>query len=182
MDDTADARRAATSEARWFAPGAPPAAVLRWFEAGGVVRREPTRTDRYLRLDGVHGVGVKHRAGRLEIKARRAEPAATVVWAGRPAPLEAWLKWSAPAAALAHDAVAPVDVAKRRRLLDRHGVQVELAELALMGHRWWTFGLEAATGPGVEAVLASAWAATAPRAAPLWAGAYPAWLDHVARA
>ncbi len=181
MDDTAHAHRLATREARWFAAGAPPTALLRWFEAGGVVRSEPIRTDRYLRLDGVHGVGVKHRAGRLEIKARREGPAGTVVWADRPAPLEAWLKWSAPLAALAHDAVAPVDVAKRRRLLECDGVQVELAELALMGNRWWTFGLEAATGAGVEAVLASGWGAAAPRAATLWAGAYPAWLDHVAR-
>jgi len=180
MNGAGAVERLATVEARWFAAGPTPAAVAAWFEAAGEVRREPARTDRYLRLQGVDGVGVKRREGRFEIKARCAGALGMVVWAGHPARLEAWLKWSAPLDALADDAVPPVDVAKTRRLVTRHGVQVELAELAAGDRRFWTFGLEGARAGDLEAVLASPWAAAAPPAAVAFAGGYPAWLDRIA--
>ncbi|MFP4127299.1 MAG: hypothetical protein ACLFU0_11715, partial [Alphaproteobacteria bacterium] len=122
----------------------------------------------------------------FEIKARRAGAGGVVVWAGHPARLEAWLKWSAalaplaPLAPLADDAVPPVDVAKTRRLVARHGVEVELAELAVGPRRFWTFGLEGAQAGDLEAVLASPWAAAAPACDIACAGGYPAWLDRVA--
>lgn len=172
--------RLATVEARWFAAGPVPATVAAWFEAAGEVHREPTRTDRYVRLPGVDGVGVKQREGRFEIKARRAGAFGVIVWAGHPTPLEAWLKWSAPLDALADDPLPPVDVAKSRRLATRHGVQVELAELAVGERRFWTFGLEGERAGDLEAVLASPWAAAAPKAAVACAGGYPAWLDRLA--
>ena len=177
---SADITRLATVEARWFGVGAPPGDLVAWFEEAGDVAVEPPRTDRYLRLPSVEGVGVKWRAGRFEIKARRAEPPARVVWQRTPAPLEAWLKWSAPLAPTGAETPTPVDVAKRRRLVARGGVQVELAELEVAGQPFWTFGLEGARAGDVEAVLATAWAAAAPRARVTFAGGYPAWLDRCA--
>ncbi len=179
MGDAGTAVRLATVEARWFGAGPVPDALAGWFERGGDVIREPPRTDRYLRLFGVTAVGVKLRAGRLEIKARREGDAATVRWAGRDSPREAWLKWSAPLGELAADPVPPLDVSKRRRLLARPGVQVELAELEVAGAPFWTFGLEAETAAALDAVLASAWATSAPACAPHAGCGYPAWLDRV---
>jgi hypothetical protein len=170
--------RLATVEARWFGDGPVPPLLVAWFEAPGDVRREAARTDRYVRLPGVEAVGVKHRGDRFEIKARRVRPSAQVVWAGRSAPLEAWLKWSAPAAAAGDDTLPPVAVAKRRRLREAHGVQVELATLWLGDVTGWTFGLEGACAAAVEAVLASAWAAAVPATEIAFAGGYPAWLDR----
>lgn len=180
MGDAGTAARLATVEARWFGVGPVPDALACWFEGGGDVIREPPRTDRYLRLPGVTAVGVKLRAGRLEIKARREAEAGTVRWAAHPTPREGWLKWSAPLATLAPDAVPPVDVAKTRRLLAWPGVQLELADLELAGAPFWTFGLEAATAAALAAVLASDWAAAAPAGAPSAGCGYPAWLDRVA--
>jgi hypothetical protein len=179
MNGNGSITRLATVEARWFGDGPVPAALVDWFEAPGDVRHEEARTDRYVRLPGVEAVGVKQRAGRFEIKARRAGPTARVVWAGRTAPLERWLKWSAPPAALGDDAVPPMDVDKRRRLRALPGVQVELAALEVAGRAAWTFGLEGAGAADVEAVLASAWAAAAPVPAIAVAGGYPAWLDRL---
>jgi len=172
--------RLATVEARWFGAGSVPDDLAAWFEAEGGVRREPVRTDRYLRLPGVAAVGVKLRAGRLEIKARREAPPGAAVWAGHPSPLDGWLKWSAPLDALAADPLPPLDVAKARRLLVRAGVQVELAALEVAGGQHWTFGLEGESAAGLQAVLASEWAARAPAPAISHAGAYPGWLDRVA--
>jgi hypothetical protein len=180
MATTGSAERLATVEARWFGAGPVPEDVVAWFEAGGGVRPDRVRTDGYLRLPGVAAVGVKLRAGRLEIKARREGPSAAVVWAGHASPLEAWLKWSAPLEVLVDDPRPPLDVVKARRLLVRAGVQVELAALEVAGGRHWTFGLEAGSAAALRAVLASDWAATAPAAVVTHAGAYPGWLDRVA--
>ncbi len=177
---SAEIARLATVEARWFGDGPLTADLVAWFEAGGEVHLEPPRTDRYLRLPGARGVGVKWRGRRFEIKARREATPARVVWQRRTAPLEAWLKWSAPLDLRGEDAVPPLDVAKTRRLLARAGVQVELAALEISGRRCWTFGLEGARAGDVEAVLATAWAAAAPRARVTFAGGYPAWLDRCA--
>jgi hypothetical protein len=59
-------------------------------------------------------------------------------------------------------------------------VQLELAELAVDATRHWTFGLEGASAAGLEAVLASAWAAAAPVCDIAYAGAYPGWLELMA--
>lgn len=172
--------RLATVEARWFGEGPPDDALLAWFGAEGEVRRYPPRTDVYIRLPGVTGVGVKRRHDRFEIKARRDGPTARVVWAGSATPLERWLKWSAPHRPIAGDPLPPVEVVKTRRLGSRGGVQVELAALAVAGARFWTFGLEGGSAGEVETVLAGAWAAGAPRADVAFTGAYPAWIDHIA--
>ena len=173
--------RAGTVEARWFGAGALPSALAAWFERAGGSTEAP-RTDRYLQLPGVEAVGVKWRAGRFELKARRARPAATVVWQATPSPLEAWLKWSAPTAPCGDDLVPPLDVGKARRLLTQDGVQVELAALEVAGRRFWTFGPEGERADRVEAVLASPWVAAAPPVPVAFAGGYPAWLARVASA
>jgi hypothetical protein len=176
----ADATRLVTVEARWFGDGALPTPLAAWFQHGGEVRLEPTRTDRYLRLAGVEGVGVKWRAGRFQIKARLRGAAAQVVWQRTPAPLETWLKWSVTLEPPGENPLPPVDVAKTRRLITRPGVQIELAEVAVADRLFWTFGLEGERAGDLETVLASEWIADAGDAAVAFAGGYPAWLDRYA--
>jgi len=172
--------RLVTVEARWFGDGPPGEALLDWFEARAEVRRYPPRTDLYVRLPGVTGVGVKERDGRFEIKARRDRPLRRLVWGGWTTPLETWLKWSAPRAPIDGDPVSPVAVSKTRRLAMSGDVQLELATLEVAAARFWTFGLEGRTSGEVQAVLASAWAGAAPAVDVTFAGAYPAWIDDIA--
>ena len=177
---SAEIARLATVEARWFGDGPLTADLVAWFEEAGDVAVEPPRTDRYLRLPGVEGVGVKWRAG-----ASRSRPATggtagaggLAADAGAARGLAQMVRAARPTGA---DTPPPLDVAKTRRLVARGGVQVELAALEMAGRRFWTFGLEGARAGDVEAVLATAWAAAAPRARVTFAGGYPAWLDRCA--
>ncbi len=178
--------RLATAEARWFCRGALPDEVARWHAADGAVEQEPARRDRYLRLPGVHGVGVKSRCGQLEIKARVADTGLRVAWTRTTSPVEAWLKWSAPAGEIVDawwqaDGVAPIVVAKLRRRRRWSGAAgaatLELAALEVGGRAFWSFAIEADAPAAVPAALAAA--GDAPGRWALVAKGYPAWLDDL---
>ena len=168
-----------TAECRWFFPGEPPGRA-EWFTAADPAPAPEERTDRYLRLGGCEGVGVKVRGDRLEIKARQGDPW-SVSWCdgGATGRAARWLKWTSgdPVAELARAAGQSraewIAVHKRRwsrvflvagetvrevalgdELGPRDGVcRVEVARIAVDdGAPFWTLGLEG-SGAEPEAML-----------------------------
>lgn len=86
-----------SGEIRWFFRGESPRDVKRWFEAGGLGRSEPERTDEYLLLPGCETASVKLRDGKFEIKACAQAPA-RVEYAHDICGLrDTWVKWSSSA-------------------------------------------------------------------------------------
>jgi hypothetical protein len=177
-----------TLEVRWFLPGPPSesgSAVGFWFRSrpryGGSAEPAPIawepappawRQDRYLVVPGQDDMGIKWRAGRLEIKGREAALGHHVFAAAIEGRCERWVKWSYAGAAIeqrfcglfrAGAAHGVITVEKRR--LQRHlrvdacgaaievgpndprerGVNVELAQIRIAGTSGlhWSLAFEA---------------------------------------
>ncbi|MEM1043722.1 MAG: hypothetical protein AAGI91_13980 [Bacteroidota bacterium] len=191
-----------TTEVRWFLDGALPAEVTAWFEAvAGAVPWE-TRTDYYVRPATPDGLGVKARAGHLEVK-RLAEVIGDEALHERAAGrVERWRKWSFPldrSAQLRQGAGDWVAVGKRRQKASfavrsgvvgrvpreeqtRSGCSMEIAEVGAAGRTWWSVCFEA-FGPESEqaGLLRRTAAHVFARAAPPALGracsmSYPRWL------
>jgi hypothetical protein len=116
-----------TTEIRWFATGALPRDVRRWFFGPTAAAEE--RRDRYL-LDERTDVGVKFRNGEtLELKTRRRTGATVELTGGTAGVLERWTKWTPADGLVPHSASArwiDVDkwIVKRRFSLDGADVEV----------------------------------------------------------
>lgn len=162
-----------SAELRWFAEGAPPPEVERWFAALGPPDRlaaEPPRVDRYVAPASPDEPGVKLRdlkpdAGpdapppKLEVK-QRARALGSSAYGPVRGVAEAWRKWSLPLATPDADTDGWVDVRKQRRMWtlavtdgaaevvapsDRLqvGANVELSVLEVEGRPWWSVCVEA---------------------------------------
>ncbi len=170
-------------EVRWFFPGgtAANAGLAEWFVDTQPVPREPEterprwqprsdgKPDVYLRLPGVHDMGIKLREGLLQIKGRVAELGPVGFGGGRAGIVDCWCKWSYADALPALETVfrpaaagsATIPVAKTRALrlfvlsggddlremrpgcaVDR-GVMAELAELTVAGRAFVSLAFEA---------------------------------------
>lgn len=148
---------------RWFYPGAMPQPVTGWFDAlEGAPKGEEVRTDLYLHpTDGA--LGVKVRAGRLELKRAEGEHELCQLHPRVAGRLEHWRKWSF---SLAQEPSALEGsgrwwaVRKARRLRSyRVGPEraaaasgkasfegrcdLELARVEVAGQTWWSLCLEA---------------------------------------
>jgi hypothetical protein len=164
-----------TVEVRWFYPGVAPERVATWFtQDDGATEVQPPRVDRYLRLVGRDGLGIKLREGRIEIKQRHASTS-TALASEVVGLVERWTKWGYGLAEeadndrTAEQDAAWVSVEKRRwvrtyRIADDGAIELtsrslttprrecsaELARVEIEGQAWWTLGFEAA---GDEATL-----------------------------
>ena len=145
-----------TTEVRWFFPGEIPDEVHDWFNALGRPEIQPARTDRYLSPTG-HGLGVKLREDRLEVKFRWGRGSSQIFAPGVAGMVENWVKsgfrfpgkfsgW--------------IPVQKERQILfyqvtsegevlpstpgviPRQGGGVELTRVWLDEDPWWTVGIE----------------------------------------
>jgi hypothetical protein len=151
-----------TLEVRWILPGSLDTAMVRWF--GRFSARTERRDDIYLVRPQLQGLSVKIRGGAsLEVKVHHGD-AGTLHLPGRAmGGMAHWQKWTFPLASRSQ--VAPMSaewtrVGKTRRVStasaselpplaghrDDGGCTVELTEIALAGHAWWTLGFEA-NGP-----------------------------------
>jgi hypothetical protein len=195
-----------TAEVRWFHRGEVPAYVMAWFaSADSAVELEPPRVDHYLRLFEREDLGIKLRAGRIEIKQRHASVAVTLT--SRACGLvELWQKWGYGVVDEAENEPAPavdpawVAVEKRRwmrtydiaaggaiepvprSLTPQRECSAELTAVRIGDQAWWTLGFEAAgqeetLRPTLEAVAAYV---LAQKSAPILDLAnsygYPQWL------
>ena len=87
-----DGRPFATSEIRWFARGAPPAAIVAWFSEHERSAFVEVRRDAY-RVGTEHAVGLKRRDnGPLELKLRRGISPRRVLVGGLAGRIEEWRK------------------------------------------------------------------------------------------
>ena len=148
---------AETLEVRWFVLGTLSPSAVAWAEDAGLTRADP-RTDRYVVLPGVDGVGIKLREGRVEVKARSGSlgqrvlgPASGVV--------ERWVKWSQPVGTgVGWDegpGVRIVEVDKTRWSFWQGGALIELTALKAEGQFWWTAAVEIAGSVGDPSRLAN---------------------------
>jgi hypothetical protein len=83
-----------TCEMRWLLEGALPAEVERWFHRGSQPGAPAWRQDRYLILPGVADLGIKQRAGKLEIKGCLAALGVHAIASEVEGAAERWCKWS----------------------------------------------------------------------------------------
>ena len=163
-----------TTELRWFAEGAVPADIGRWFGASAGTLEE--RCDTYL-LGGHEDIGVKCRFREtLELKARQSLDGRVALGGGLAGSLEVWRRWS-PAETLFDVGTAGqwVDVCKsivKRRFTndgseiafspeaqaERVGCDIEIVEVSIGTFRAWSFAF-AAFGPQPDrrAALLSSW-------------------------
>jgi hypothetical protein len=168
---------ASTAELRWFLPGPLPAGALAWLAMEERHRQEP-RTDDYALLPGSAVVGVKLRAGRLEVKALAQAVGPLRLTPAIEGLVETWGKLAvqvpdgpgldqslhAEAVMVSIDktrwlrrfaldgAAGPVEVAAGTT--PARGCDVELTQLRVRGSDWWTVGLEAfGDPPGIEGCL-----------------------------
>jgi hypothetical protein len=143
-----------TLEARWFAEGDLPAAVLAWFTRHGTPASVERRIDLYA-LEGGPRIGVKLRDGRsLETKVLRSIlGTVTPVW-GVEAPLESWRKWEHAHPDTGDRAAAASWVAVQKQVFtrvftsapssgDQASCEVEVASLSIAGDKAWTVAFEA---------------------------------------
>jgi hypothetical protein len=156
---------AGSLEVRWIFPGQLTAAVAGWF--GRFPARAESREDTYLLDPQLRGLSVKVRGGgALEVKAYRGSPGILEVAGGARGRLESWQKWSFPFRPPSGDSGDPpgwTPVRKRRRISrfssaggqivasaaglgQQSQCEVELTEVHVRGHDWWTLGFEA-SGP-----------------------------------
>lgn len=152
-----------TAEVRWFAEGSLPDEVERWFRAVAGEQSWEARTDRYVRPASPDGLGVKVRAGRLEVKRLAAVVGEDRLHERATGRVECWRKWSFPlgAGATLYDARGDwVSVEKRRQKgtfavrngdVERvqreeqagQGCSLEVAEVEVAEQTWWSVGFEA---------------------------------------
>jgi hypothetical protein len=157
-----------TVETRWFMAGPLPQDTLQWFQRGAPAPslKPAPRTDRYLLVPGVTGLGVKLREGRFEVKRRDADFGLTALASRTTGRLAVWRKWSFQ---VSSDVVTVdedwISISKERYLrkftvqgsasiaevdpstYPECGCSVELTRLRA-GHDdreadWWSVGLEA---------------------------------------
>lgn len=192
-------------EVRWFFPGPIPPDVEAWYHHElPQATAEPARVDRYLRLPAIESLGIKVRAGLLEVKQRRESFGPRTFSAQAEGRVERWRKWSFPVDetdASARSWTAPhhhwLDVEKARALAmmpyplagprgDWIACLVELTQVQVAGQTWWTLGLETARNapPKVEVLAGVArdvlHGPGTPELALHASYAYPAWLGHLA--
>lgn len=172
-----------TAEVRWFADGPVPAEVEAWFASLGPPVGTEARHDLYLPPTD-DALGVKLRAGRLELK-RRAAVGEMLRAGAAEAPVETWAKW--PFGLTGSPDPGGWRAVEKQRRQRRHAegdsvCALELTAVVLSGREAWTVGLEA-TGPTGAARLralhsaADRWARTVPEPlAQAVAQGYPAWL------
>ena len=86
-----------SGEVRWFFRGKSSGDVHRWFEVGDNGRREPERTDEYLRLPDCETASVKLRDGKFEIKAQTSSPERVEYTDDVQGSRGTWVKWSSSA-------------------------------------------------------------------------------------
>lgn len=159
-----------TLEVRWVLPGLLDEGMVRWF--GRLSPRTEQRHDLYLVSPQVQGLSLKIRGGaRLEVKVRERDAGIFDLPGRARGGMEYWRKWSFPLASQSEVAPTSVDwrrVGKRRRvssfsasalhrlarLPDEDGCTVELTEIVLGSHAWWTLGFEAYGPPdGLQRTL-----------------------------
>jgi hypothetical protein len=135
--------------------------MVRWF--GRFPVRTERRDDIYLVRLQQQDVSVKIRGGAsLEVKVRQRDAGILHLPGRATGDMAQWQKWSFPLASQSHLLPTSAEwrrVGKTRRvtsvgtnaipladLRDGDGCTVELTEIALAGHAWWTLGFEA-NGP-----------------------------------
>jgi hypothetical protein len=135
-----------TLEVRWFVLGTLSPSAFPWAHGAGLTQAAP-RTDRYVVLPGVDGVGIKLREGRVEVKARSGSLGSRALGT-MSGEVERWVKWSQPVGSgVSWDqgpGVRIVDVDKTRWSLWRDGALIELTALKADGQFWWTAAVEIA--------------------------------------
>jgi hypothetical protein len=159
-----------TAEVRWFYPGDPPTSLIHWLAQdcpGNELEPAEEREDVYLVVPECEYLNIKLRQQRLEIKWRQAE-LEEVIWKNQNAgQVEKWLKWmceAPPSVNLIPENVSEasqwVHVKKSRfqrkyQVIDHalnpiskaiqvsQGCTVELTQLILYNHPWWSLAFEA---------------------------------------
>jgi hypothetical protein len=153
-----------TCEMRWLLEGPLPDEVLRWFQHGREPEAPTWREDRYLVLPGVADLGIKQRAGKLEIKGRLAALGVHAIASEVEGAAERWCKWSYDAAVAerfgGHAAIVVGKARVQKHFLlepgggtretaqrdpDRRGFSLELTQIRHpAGGDHWSLGIEAA--------------------------------------
>jgi hypothetical protein len=141
----------ASLELRWFIPGELPSDVSSWFEQdelGGQLRSPEEREDVYLYVPGCESMGIKLRQGRLEIKWRQAE-LEVLSFEKVEGKLEKWGKWLCedpteesfkPENVSGQKLWVRIGKVRSQRLYD--GCALELTQLTIHNHTWWSLALE----------------------------------------
>ncbi|MBN2390805.1 MAG: hypothetical protein JXR84_08780 [Anaerolineae bacterium] len=157
-----------TVETRWFYPGPIPSDVLAWYHYGErAPEAQPTRIDYYLHLADHDDLGIKLREGRIEIKQRAKQYGIKQFHEHVHGVVEGWRKWSfgvndtgSGLGNLAGSRPSWISIRKTRRLrryfvnedgsvvavgaaeITVPGCNIELAEVAIHGERWWSLAFE----------------------------------------
>jgi hypothetical protein len=202
-----------THELRWFHPGTIPEDIQVWFQQHCLVDQSQLPEDRediYLYAPESDFIGIKLRQGRLEIKWRKAELGIIDFGERVAGKSEKWAKWSCsditgesflPATVLGISSW--VSIRKVRSLQNyqilsdfsvkpvaadestNNGCSVEITQLLVQDHAWWSLALEA---NGEDEQLAANLQATANWVFRTYQGAkllaansyaYPHWLGLV---
>jgi hypothetical protein len=175
--ETAVSSGAARLEVRWIRRGVLDVGTLDWF--GRFPAASESRQDDYLVRPDLDGLSVKLRGGRaLEVKVYRGSLGVLDLPDRARGVQESWQRWSFPLGSVSRGSAGTASwrsVHKTRRMTffsmnegrlsasvpgseQEAGCAVELTDVKMGGHSWWTLGFEA-TGPADE--LQSVLAATA---------------------
>lgn len=156
-----------TAEIRWFQKGVSPPNMHQWLQhLNGVFEEQEPRIDVYQVLPDQMNLGIKLREGRMEIKKRLAFQH-SFTSENIHGKLETWIKWSSkteegiPSYNTMFDDVSHWIRIEKKRILQKFeitrkkqltlypdngfpeaGIAIELANLKVQEHPWWTFALE----------------------------------------
>ncbi|OKH23684.1 hypothetical protein [Chroogloeocystis siderophila] len=161
-----------TAELRWFYPGKLPQHVCQWFEQDqlGYLAPAEKRQDIYLYVPESDFVGIKLRQGRLEIKWRKAK-LGDLQFGKTTGKAEKWAKWLCEDAS--NEIFQPQEVISKKAWVSINKVRtqrkyqlsarqeviaieindsssnrtcnVEITELEVNRHPWWSLAFEAST-------------------------------------
>ena len=142
-----------TIELRWFYRGTLPPQIKDWFSADVLdapLEKPEDREDFYLQIPDCESLGIKLRQEQLEIKWRQAELGVLQFGENLAGKAEKWVKFSfeqsAAESAISEDSDLKyhwVSVNKKRLQRQYPSCNVELTELLLQGHAWWSLAFEA---------------------------------------